>query len=83
MIVRYDRMMNDFEGLMKEILTFIEFEPTNELLETIKKTSDKQKSRKSEHKYSLAQFGLNEERIRKDYAQIYKTFFSENVEIII
>jgi len=74
-IVRYDRMMKDFDGLMGELLPFIEIEPSPELLDTIKKTSEKQNTRKSEHKYSLEQFGLSEERIRRDYDSIYKTFF--------
>ena len=81
-IVRYDRMMNDFDNLMDEVLAFLELEPSPELLDIIRKTSDKQKTRKSGHKYSLEQFGLNEEQIRKDYTQIYNTFFTKNYEIV-
>jgi len=74
-IVRYDRMMADFDGLMQELLPFLEIEPSSELLSIIRKTSEKQREHKSEHKYSLAQFGLSEERISRDYEKIYITFF--------
>jgi hypothetical protein len=74
-VIRYDRMMNDFENLMKEIIPFLEITPSEELINEIKKTSEKQSKFKSTHKYSLEKFGLNEERIRKDYEMIYRTFF--------
>ena len=44
MIVHFDRMMNDFDGLMSDITKFLEIEPTEELLNEIKITSEKQKS---------------------------------------
>ncbi len=75
-VVRFDRMMNDFEALMDEIFEFIEIEPTAELIESVGITADKQRNFKSNHKYDLAKFGLSEDRIRKDYAKIYETFFS-------
>ena len=43
MIVHFDRMMNDFDGLMKDIMNFIEIEPTQNLINDIKITSEKQK----------------------------------------
>jgi hypothetical protein len=75
-VIRYDRMMNDFENVMHEILEFTETEPSTELLDIINKTAEKQRNHKSGHKYSLEQFGLNEERIRIDYNLIYRTFFN-------
>ena len=74
-IVRYDRMMNNFDELMNEILDFVKIKPSQVLLDSIKKTSEKQRNYKSDHKYSLEKYGLNEERIKKDYEIIYKTFF--------
>jgi hypothetical protein len=75
-IIRYDRMMNDFENLMQELIPFLEITPTDELINEIKRTSEKQSNFKSSHKYSLEKFGLDEYRIRKDYEKIYSTFFS-------
>ncbi len=73
-IVTYDRVMTDFDNLMNEIMEFVEVTPSDELVETIKTTAEKQRNYKSKHKYDLEKFGLSEEKIRKDYAPIYETF---------
>lgn len=73
-IVRYNRMMNDFENLMIEIMEFTEEPLSENLINIFKETAEKQRAYKSEHKYDLDKFGLNEEKIRKDYAPIYETF---------
>ena len=70
-IVTYDRMMNDFDTLMPEIVEFVGEELTPELSETIKKTAEKQRAYKSDHQYDLEKYGLTEEQIRKDYAPFY------------
>ena len=77
MIVHFDRMMNDFDGLMKDIMNFIEIEPTENLINDIKITSEKQRSFKSKHKYDLDKFGLTEEQIINDCDFIYKSFLNE------
>jgi len=76
MLVPYSRIMKDFDTLMAEILTFLGNSPSDELLKTIKEISDKQKKYVSGHKYDLAKFGLDEMRIKKDYAEIYEEFFA-------
>ena len=76
-IVRYDKMMNDFEGLMKEIMNFVSFTPTSHLLKEIKATAQKQRNYTSEHKYDLEKFGLSEKKIKKDCQFIYKTFLND------
>ena len=73
-VVRYDRMMANFDGLMEEMCAFLGHEMTPELRARIKERADKQRSYKSEHKYDLAKFGLSEEQIRKDCAFFYETF---------
>jgi hypothetical protein len=79
-IVTYDRMMQNFDTLMGEIVEFVGADMTPELEAEIKKTADKQRAFKSEHKYDLAKFGLTEEQIRKDYAEFYKTFLPELIK---
>jgi hypothetical protein len=74
MIVSYDRLMSDFQHLMQDINRFIGAAPADTILKTIKETAEKQKRFTSKHVYDLERFGLNEARIRKDYAVIYKTF---------
>ena len=73
-IVRFDRMMTDFDNLMKEIIEFIDHQPSDALIEDIRKTSEEQRNFKSGHNYNLDKFGLTEDQIRKDCAPIYKTF---------
>ena len=76
MIVRFDRMMNDFEGLMNEIISFTNHNASNDLKNDIIKVAEKQRNYVSNHKYDLAKFGLSEERIKEDCKDIYKTFLS-------
>ena len=76
MIVHFDRMMNDFDGLMSDITKFLEIEPTEELLNEIKITSEKQKSFKSKHKYDLSKFGLTEQQIKNDCDSIYQSIIN-------
>ncbi len=74
MIVRFDRMMSDFEGLMDEILNFIDYDSSDQFISNIKKTAEEQRSFKSGHQYDLEKFGLTAERIKQDCSAIYTTF---------
>jgi hypothetical protein len=76
MIVRFDKMMQDFEGLMNEIIVFTDHKASDVLKEDIIKIAEKQRNYVSKHKYDLAKFGLSEDRIKKDCEKIYKTFLS-------
>ena len=73
-IVRYDRMMADFEGVMDEMCAFLGHEMTPALRATVAKRGEKQRKYTSEHKYDLAKFGLTEEQIRRDCKFFYDEF---------
>jgi omega-hydroxy-beta-dihydromenaquinone-9 sulfotransferase len=73
-VVRYDRMMTDFERMMEEMCAFLEHPMTPELRATVKAEADKQRKYQSEHRYDLAKFGLTEAQIRRDCAFYYETF---------
>ena len=77
MIIKYDKMMSNFEGLMDEVLHFVDHKPSQELSDEISKTAEDQRNYQSKHKYNLEKFGLTEEKIRKDCEKIYETFFNE------
>ena len=79
-VVPFHRLMQDFETLMGGMLDFAGVEVTPALLETIKKRGEKQRAYKSGHKYDLAQFGLDEDRIRTDCAFFYQTFLPDLIE---
>ena len=74
-------MMDDFDGLMDEILPFIEHNPSEDFLNNIKLTADKQRAYESKHKYDLSKFGITEEQIRRDCDVIYSTFLSDKIHI--
>jgi hypothetical protein len=78
MLVRFDRLMQDFDGLMNEMLTFMEVDRTPELTEAIARVAAEQKTFQSKHKYDAQKFGIEEARIRKDCAFVYETFLTDD-----
>lgn len=74
-IVRFDDMMNDFETLINNIIEFINIEKTIDLVKQIEIIDKSQKEFKSEHSYDLSKFGLTKDKIKKDCAPFYETFF--------
>ena len=77
LIIHFDRMMNDFDNLMNEILKFIDHLPSDELIENIRKTAEKQSNFKSAHEYDLEKFGLSDDQIKSDCSSIYETFLNK------
>jgi hypothetical protein len=73
-VVRYDRMMMDFERMMDEMCAFLGHEMTPKLRATVQKEAEKQRKYQSEHRYDLEKFGLTEAQIRRDCAFYYETF---------
>ena len=73
-LVRYDRMMADFEGLMDEMCKFLGHPMTPELRAAIAEQGEKQRKHDSGQKYDLAKYGLTEERVRRDFAFLCDTF---------
>jgi hypothetical protein len=79
MIVRYDQMMKNFDGLMDEMMPFLDIDASPELIAEIKETADKQRAYVSKHKYDLEKFGLSHEKIRKDCSFVYETFWPDGM----
>ena len=75
-IVRFDQMMNDFSGLMNDVIEFTGHTNSDTLKKAIESTDKKQKSYISKHKYNLSKFGLSEERIKEDCKAYYETFIN-------
>jgi omega-hydroxy-beta-dihydromenaquinone-9 sulfotransferase len=74
MLVRFDRMMKDFDGLMAEMLPFLGVTNTPELDAEIVRVAAEQRKFESKHKYDAGKFGIEEARIRRDCAFVYETF---------
>ena len=73
-LVRYDRMMADFEGLMDEMCKFLGQPLTPALRAAIAEQGGKQRKHDSGHKYDLAKYGLTEAQVRRDFAFFYDAF---------
>ncbi len=73
-VVRYDRMMMQFETVIDEMCAFLGHEMTPELVAKVKSEGEKQRKYESEHKYDLKKYGLTEEQILRDCAFFYDTF---------
>ena len=76
LIVPFDKMMKDFNGLMEDIIKFTDYSYDDKLIKVINNIDVKQKTYISKHKYDLSKFGLTEEKIKKDCKPIYDTFFN-------
>lgn len=76
MVVSYDRMMRDFDGLMAEMIPFFDMHPTVAQLEAIRATAVKQRIYTSQHTYNLEKYGLDADRIRRDCAFVYETWLT-------
>jgi hypothetical protein len=75
-IIRFDRIMTDFDTLMDEVLEFIDHVPSESLKKDIVETAEKQRIFRSSHEYDLEKFCLNAEKIKSDCAPVYKTFLN-------
>jgi len=73
-IVRYDRMMADFEGMMDEMNKFLGVTPTESQRKAIAEQGQKQRAYSSDHAYNLKKFELDETAIRTDCAKFYEAF---------
>ena len=76
LIVDFNRMMKDFDGLMNEIIKFTNHKSNEKLIKNITTTAEKQKKYISKHKYNLEKFNLTEKIIKKDCSKFYETFIN-------
>lgn len=78
-IVRYDRMMQDFEPMMDAMCQFLGHEMTPQQRDAVKEHAEKQRKYTSEHRYDLGRFNLSEAQIRQDCSFYYETFLPPRV----
>ena len=74
LVITHKQLMTQFDETFEKITAFYELEKTDRLLEALKKQSVKQKEFKTEHVYSLEQFGLTEKQIEQDFAFVYENY---------
>ena len=66
--------MTDFDNTFERIITFCGLKKDEKFAAALKAQSEKQKTFKTEHIYSLEQFGLTEEQVRKDFAFVFEKY---------
>lgn len=74
LIVRYVDLLADFEATMTRVLEFAELDADDGFRRRIREVAEQQRGRVSKHEYSLAQYGLDAQRIVDDLADVYRTF---------
>lgn len=74
LVVRYDRLLADFEGVATEIMAFVGHRPSAATKEAIAQQDELQRTRTSNHRYTATRFGLSVEQIRRDCGFFYETF---------
>lgn len=74
MLISNKQLLSDFGKVIDEILEFYEIEKNDDINLAIEQQLIKQQNFKSEHKYSLEQFGISEEQILNDFDFIYKNY---------
>ncbi len=76
LVIRYDRLMNDFESTLQKVLSFVEHQADEEIMLAIKAQAGRQKSYRSSHSYTLEKFQLTKEQVQKDCSFFYESFLS-------
>lgn len=74
LVVRYDDLLQQFDTVMEQLLVFAGHTADAGLRKDIKDTAAAQRERRSGHEYSLAQYGLDESVLRRDFAFVYEAF---------
>lgn len=74
LLISYKELILDFEKTFDRIMVYCEIEKTPEFIESIKRQSEKQPTFKSNHNYTLEEFGLTQEEVLRDFDFVYSNF---------
>ncbi|HNW82239.1 MAG TPA: sulfotransferase [bacterium] len=74
MLVTHRQIMTGFDETFEKIISFYGLEKSEKLKKALAEQSSMQKEFKTEHIYSLDQFGITKEQIEKDFAFIYENY---------
>ena len=73
-IVTYPQLMRELEPTMEDLVDFLELTPAPGFWDQVLEQGEKQRAYQSKHRYSLEKYGLTEEQIRSDLAEVYREF---------
>ena len=74
LLITHKQLMTDFDSTFEKIIDFAGLERSEKFKKALEIRSEKQKSFKTEHVYSLEQFNLTEEQVRKDFAFVFEKY---------
>ena len=74
LLLTHKQLMTDFDNTFERIISFCDLKKDEKFASALKKQSEKQKTFKTEHIYSLEQFGLTEEQVRRDFAFVFEKY---------
>ncbi len=72
MVVPYNRLLADLEGVFQDVVDFADLEPSEALCEHVRETSRRQPGHKASHrKLRLEAFGLKPEEVLSDLREVF------------
>ena len=74
LLLTHKQLMTDFDNTFERIISFCDLKKDEKFAAALKAQSEKQKTFKTEHIYSLEQFGLTEEQVRRDFAFVFEKY---------
>lgn len=75
LVLQYKRLRSQLKEAFDEVVAFTGIEPTDELQQAVEQQIQKQPHYKRKHRVSaLADFGLSEEKIRKDLSFVFEQY---------
>ncbi|MBN2758316.1 MAG: sulfotransferase [Bacteroidales bacterium] len=74
LLIQYKNLKTDFSNEFNRLIDFLEINLSDEFRKKIISQESKQKEYKSQHKYSLEEFGLSEQKIITDFNFIYENY---------
>lgn len=74
LVLTYPMLFAEFAGTMRRVAEFLDLEVGPSVEATLREQAAKQGGHASQHRYSAAEFGLDEDRIRDEFAFVYAQF---------
>jgi hypothetical protein len=74
LVLTYPMLFDDFEPTLLRVAEFLELEVGPQIAAQLREQAGKQGRHTSQHRYAAAEFGLDEGRIRDEFAFVYEQF---------
>ena len=72
--IRYDNLISDPEGMVREVYDFLDLELSEKFAATLQQEAEKSRNFRSEHVYSLEDMQLTEEQIVENFSDVFEFY---------